>query len=242
MKTIAFALAAATLALASPAGAREYCGELANHYGPFDYRTDRPRLEIVDRAHFTEEVEAGIRGSTGHEVGGDLDYTLRASPNHHRALATLARIALRDKTVMIKLTKWPVECYFLRAQRFAPTDPVVHAIYGTYLLNLGQVDRSLTQYRTAIELDPDSAMINYNIGLAYLKKNDFAHALEHAHKAYNQGYPMPGLKNQLTKAGKWVEPPPAKDEAKDETNTPAADAAQKAAANTAVESATKLTQ
>ncbi|OON59495.1 hypothetical protein B0920_24285 [Massilia sp. KIM] len=238
MKTIALAIAAAALGLAAPAGAREYCGELANHYGPYDYRTDKPKLQIVERAHFTEAVEAGVRGATAHEVGGDLDYTLRASPNHHRALATLARIALRDKALMINQTKWPVECYFLRAERFAPDDAVVNSTYGSYLFNLGKIDQALVQYRKAIELDPDNAMINYNAGLAYMKKADFARALAHAHKAYEQGYPLPGLKNQLVKAGKWVEPAPAKEEA----DAPDADAARKAAANTGVEPATKATQ
>ncbi|SFB74598.1 tetratricopeptide repeat protein [Massilia yuzhufengensis] len=205
MKIIVLAIAAA-LALPSTASAREFCGKLENHYGPYDYRTEKGKLPIVDGAHFTEEVEAGIRGATD-ELGGDLDYTLRAFPNHHRALATLSRVALRDKVVMIPKTKWPVECYFLRAQRLAPNDAVVYNLYGAYLSSKGQRDEALAQYKEAIRFDPDNAMFNYNIGLAYLKKNDYEKALYHAHKAYDQRYPLPGLKNQLIKAGKWKDKP-----------------------------------
>jgi tetratricopeptide (TPR) repeat protein len=209
MKMLILAATVATLLLPGLAGAREFCGSLENHYGPFDYRTDKGNLGLVEHAHFTEDVEAGLRGSTAEFIGGDLDYTLRAFPNHHRALATLARVALRDKTLMIPNTKWPVECYFLRAQRFRPDDAMVYSTYGSYLYGQGKYDNALRQFKEAVSLDPENAMINYNIGLAYLKKSDFEHANEHAHKAYDQGYPLPGLKNQLIKAGKWVDIKPA---------------------------------
>jgi tetratricopeptide (TPR) repeat protein len=207
MKIIMLAASVALLALSGVAGANEYCGSLENHYGPFDYRTEKGKLPIVDHAHFTEDVEAGIKGSTD-ALGGDLDYTLRAFPNHHRALATLARVALRDKTLMIYKTKWPVECYFLRAERFAPDDAVVHATYGSYLYGAGKFDKALAEYKQAIDLDPDNSKINYDIGLAYMKNNDIPHALEHARKAYDKGYPLPGLKTQLIKAGAWTEHSP----------------------------------
>src|SRR5678816_4417104 len=63
------------------------CGPLANAYGPFDYRTDRTgtTLSIVEDNHFTPAVEQLISGITS-SVGGEIDYTLRAFPNHHRAL------------------------------------------------------------------------------------------------------------------------------------------------------------
>lgn len=206
MKTILYAAAAAMLALPAIASADNYCGELhTNHYGPYDYRTEKNKLIIVEGAHFTPEVERGQSGNTDY-LGGDLDYTLQASPNHHKALATLARVALRDKAVQLKAAKFPVECYFERAQRFAPDDGTVRAIYGSYLYGLGRIDQALAAYKEAIALEPDNAMINYNLGLTYLKKHDFEHANLYAHKAYEIGYPLAGLKNQLVKAGKWTDP------------------------------------
>jgi tetratricopeptide (TPR) repeat protein len=208
MKIVLHGIVAATLAWSGLASAAPFCGKLENHYGPFDYRTNKANLPLVENAHFTEEVERGLRGVTATEIGGDLDYTLRAFPNHHRALATLVNVSLRDKALQLKQMKYPVECYFMRAQQFAGTDAVVRGLYGSYLYGMGKHDKALAMYQEAIALDPDNAMLNYNIGLAYLKKTDFPRALEHAHKAYAQGYPLPGLKNQLVKAGKWTEPEP----------------------------------
>ena len=59
------------------------CGDLQNAYGPYDYRTATEfQKHLVEGAHFTPEVESlkGARGSA--TVGGDIDYTLRAFPNH----------------------------------------------------------------------------------------------------------------------------------------------------------------
>lgn len=240
MKTIALTLVAAALALPSLAGAEEYCGPLFDrHYGPFDYRTERSQLEVVEYAHFTQSVEAGIAGNTDY-LGGDLSYTLRASPNHHRALTTLARIALRDKTPKIPHMKWPVECYFLRAERYTPDDPFVYSIYASWLYGTGKLDKALTKYKQAVELDPANAANNYNIGLVYLKKGDFENAKMHAHKAYSLGYPLPGLKNQLIKAGKWTEPSPGKDE--DKTASTTGETAPKAADNGGAEPAAQATR
>jgi tetratricopeptide (TPR) repeat protein len=204
-------LCLATLVLMMPLGANaviNICGSLTNGYGPYDY-TDPDqkanKLPIVEGAHFTEEVEEGIKGATG-LLGGDLDYTLRAFPNHHRALASLARIALRDKAVQIPGAKYPVECYFVRAIRFKPTDGAVHASYGNYLFALGKSDRALDEFKRALQLDPENAGINYNLGLIYLKAKNYEQANAYANKAYALGFPLQGLKNMLIEAGKWEGP------------------------------------
>lgn len=206
MKLLPYLLAGAVLFASGGAHALNYCGELKNHYGPLDYRKrGQVNLEIVENAHFTPEVEAGIRGNTSY-LGGDLDYTLRAIPNHPRALATLAKVSLRDKVFKVPATKWPTECYFNRAIRFAPDDAAVRATYGTYLLALGKVDDAVGMFATAAELAPEDATINYNAGLAYLRKKDYDKARMHAKKAYEKDFPLPGLKNKLVEAGKWDEP------------------------------------
>lgn len=206
MKLLPCLLAATVLLTSTGAHAANYCGELKNHYGPLDYRKrGEVNLEIVENAHFTPEVEAGIKGTTSY-LGGDLDYTLRAIPNHPRALATLAMVALRDKQVKVPATKWPVECYFNRAIRFAPDDAAVRATYGTYLLALGKTDDAVGMFATAAEMAPEDPTINYNAGLAYFKKKEYAKSLVHAKKAYALGFPLPGLKNKLAAAGKWDEP------------------------------------
>ena len=105
------------------------CGGLANGYGPFDYRIERNgRLPIVDGAHFTPQVEFLIKGDRGY-LGQDLDYTLRASPNHHRALASVANWGVRTKGAQPPTLPRPVECYFDRAFRFQPDDTVPRLLF-----------------------------------------------------------------------------------------------------------------
>lgn len=179
-----------------------YCGELKNHYGPFDFRSRGPGgFALVEDAHFTAEVENGERGTTG-EIGGDIDYTLRAIPNHHRALETIGRISLRDKKLQMPSAKYPTECYFDRAIRFAPDDAVVRAVYGNFLAKLGRTNEAIRMLEAGADLAPENATINYNLGLLYMKTKKYDKAAEYAEKAYALGFPLPGLRNQLAQVRK----------------------------------------
>lgn len=206
MKKLVYPLAAALLLMSGAAYAQkrpQYCGELTTHYGPFDYRNPSSfNLPLVENAHFTSEVEAGVKGVTG-DIGGDIAYTLHAIPNHIRALATMAKIGLRDKKLQLRSAKYPVECYFDRALRFAPDDAMVKAVYGNYLFALGRTDDALDQFKAASEMLPADPTINYNTGLAYFKKKDYTSARRHAKLAYDQGFPLPGLKSKLAAVGQW---------------------------------------
>ncbi len=185
--------------------AENYCGELENGYGPFDHRKRalfQTEFKLVEGAHFTASVEQGTKGNTG-KAAADLDYTLRAIPNHPRALDSMARAALRAKSVHLVGARYPVECYFERAARFAPDDGAVRAVYGNYLFALGRRDESLKMFATAVALLPDDPAINYNAALAYFNAKNYKLANKHAQKAYALGFPLPGLKNKLLQAGKW---------------------------------------
>ena len=206
MRSTRVSIAALLLFASCASQAGELCGNLRSSYGPFDYRKRdefQSNFELVEGAHFTEGVEAGTRGNTG-TVGADLNYTLTVIPNHARALATMGRVGLKEKQVQLPGAKYPVECYFDRAIRFAPDDGAVRATYASYLFALGQTDTALNMFTIAVGLSPDDPTINYNTGLAYLKKKDYAKANQYAQKAYKLGFPLPGLKNKLVEAGKWV--------------------------------------
>jgi tetratricopeptide (TPR) repeat protein len=192
----------------SAAAATNYCGELKNAYGPFDYRMRAEHannFDLVEGAHFTPDDENGVRATT-RDIAADLDYTLRAIPNHHRALAAMARLAIRTKSVHLPGARYPVECWFERATRFAPDDGGVKAEFGNYLFALGKSDQAFAMFKEAAEMSPENATFNYNLGLAYLQKKDYAEALVYAKKAYALGFPLPGLKNKLIAAGKWENP------------------------------------
>ena len=184
----------------------EDCGTYVRHDPGGDYTNpaDREGLTVVEQYHFTPEVERLVRGASG-SLGADLSYTLEHFPNHHRALAAMTRLALRDKNRKPYGAHYSIDCYFDRALRFRPDDARVHALFGGYLLGLGLSDAALAQLQDAVRLEPNNATAHYNLGLLYLKRKDYAQARASAHTAYGMGFPLPGLKNQLTAAGQWRE-------------------------------------
>ena len=193
------------LVLAPSAWGEMYCGELRNAFGPFDYTKPEHRgeqLYLVESAHFTPEVESLTASNTGY-IGADLDYTLRAFPNHHRALQSMLRLSQKEKKAKPAGAKYSIDCYLERALRFKPDDPTVIMLHGILLNSQGKLDDAITRAERAAELSPNDANIHYNLGLFYFDKKNFAKSKEHAKIAYANGFPLPGLRNKLVKAGKW---------------------------------------
>jgi tetratricopeptide (TPR) repeat protein len=183
----------------------EECGALGNAFGPFDYRTaGRDTLKVVEDYHFTPEVERLVGGKSG-AIDGDLDYTLRAFPNHHRALFALAKYSLQKKTDRLPNMRHSVPCWFERAMRYAPDDGDVHAVFGYYLTRTGKHAASVAALEKAIELGSDSGNNYYNLGLVQLELKQYAKALDSAHKARERGFTLPGLKKKLQAIGQWRE-------------------------------------
>ena len=194
----------ALLALTGSVRAETDCGNLSNAYGPFNYIDPdhfNNKLNVVERHHFTSKVENLIEGESG-ALALDIDYTLRAFPNHHRALWSAAKLQLQRGWTP-DAHYFSADCYFDRAMRFQPKDGMVRMIYGIYLHKKQSYKDALVRYKEALELKPDSSEIYYNMGLLYVDTKDFANAKIAAEKAYGLGYPLPGLKNQLVRAGYW---------------------------------------
>ncbi|MBY0240369.1 MAG: tetratricopeptide repeat protein [Burkholderiaceae bacterium] len=198
---------AAAPALAAP----KICGVFDEPAALSDYRKGRTefavRLAQVERSSFSPDVESGAIGMAA--VSG-LDATLAAFPNHVPALNALTRLALKEKRAKLPGMKFPVECYYDRAQRFAPDDAAVYAAYAAYLLGLGLNDKAVEMYVRAVELDGRNVVIHYNLGLAYFKLNNYELANKYAQRAYNAGFPLPGLRSLLQNAGKWRHMPDEK--------------------------------
>ncbi|MHA4871524.1 tetratricopeptide repeat protein [Duganella sp. PWIR1] len=186
------------------ARAADDCPAYVKHDPGGDYTNpeDRQGLAVVENFHFTQNVERLIRGASG-ALGADISYTLEHFPNHHRALAAMSRLALRDKNRKPPGARYTIECFFDRALRYRPDDARVHALFGAYLLALGQTDAALEQLEHSARLEPENPTAHYNLGLLYLKKKDYDKARSSAQKAYGMGFPLPGLKNKLTAAGEW---------------------------------------
>lgn len=190
------------------------CGDLRNGYGPYDYRSDRDKLPIVDNSHFTPEIEALSLSYNGY-LGGELDYALRAFPNHHRALVAMMRLAERSKSPQVPNAKYSVACYFDRAIRFKADDTTVRMLFATYLNKYGRETEATQQLDYALTLAGDNAFTHNNLGLLYLELKNYEKALQQAHRAMALGLQRPELRDALKAAGKWIDPP---------TDAPAPDA------------------
>ena len=128
---------------------------------------------------------------------------MRYSPNHHRGLAALVRLSLKDKSPKPSGVNIPVECYLLRALEFKPSDAEVHKIYATYLARLGRDAEAIARFEQAEKLAPDDPYIAYNLGLLLTEKRDFDRARMYAEKAYAAGVELPGLREKLARQGQW---------------------------------------
>jgi hypothetical protein len=214
---LSITVGAAVLLASGSAGAQALgintyaCGPLAppGQYGPFDYRTAPPDVRHrVEDYHFTPVVEQGLGGSTG-TFGSDVDYTLRAFPNNPRALLAVARFSLQHHTERAPGARYVTECYFDRAVRFQPDDPMVHLLYAAYLKDRKRTAEARTQLDEAERLRGDAGNfdLDYNIGLLYFDIGAYDKALVAAKRAYALGAPLPALQNKLKAAGKWNDDP-----------------------------------
>lgn len=198
--SIAFCFAGQAIAL-------DECGDFkSGGYGPFDYWTDHSKLKIVEDFHFTPEVETLRKGKSGY-IGGDLDYTLRAFPNHPRALIAMIKLGEKEKNNRPVGAGFSVYCYLDRAMRFRPEDATVRMIAATYLAKRGKHEEALRHLEIAQQHSDGNGNLHYNIGLTYFELKRYDEALKHAHLAYHLGFQLPGLRNKLRAAGKWEDPP-----------------------------------
>jgi Tfp pilus assembly protein PilF len=172
--------------------------------GDYYNAEDAKGLTVVETFHFGPQVESLQRGMTG-MIGADLGYTLEHFPNHPRALAAMARLALRSKTPRAPGAPLTVECYFQRALAYVPSDGATRALYGAYLLSMKRDAEAVEQLQAALEFQETNAAAWYNLGLAQVRLKDWPAALASARKAYGQGFPLPGLRQQLKAAGQWRE-------------------------------------
>ena len=198
------AVLALTVLSSLNAQAEVWCPSFHWEFERLDVRAekDQRRIRAVQNHHFNADTENLIRGQTGY-VGGDLSFLVSHSPNHHRGLSALVRLALKDKTPKPVGVRIPVECYLLRALEFAPDDAEVYKIYGTYLARLGRNAEALARYQQAEKLSPDDPVIAYNMGLLLAETRDFEQARLYAKRAYAGGLELPGLRDKLARQGQW---------------------------------------
>lgn len=167
--------------------------------------SDWQRLKTVELNHLNENVRTLTKGQSVAHPGGDLMFILGIFPNHTPALELLVRLAVREDTVKPKGVGTPVPCTLQRAVAFRPDDAQARMIYGIYLARIGENEDAIKQLETAEKAASTDANILYNLGLLYFEKKNYDKALAYAQRAYERGFPLPGLKNKLSSVGKWRE-------------------------------------
>jgi tetratricopeptide (TPR) repeat protein len=70
-------------------------------------------------------------------------------------------------------------------------------------MDTGKTQDAVQKLEKAAELNSENGNVHYNLGLAYFTLKDYEKSLAHAQRAYALGFPLPGLRNKLEKAGKW---------------------------------------
>lgn len=141
----------------------------ASAFGPHDYRDPEHRvqyLEKVEDIQFTQDVIDFERGSTG-SVSHDLNYTLRAYPNQHRALAFMDQLFFKREKGEIQSdsgfyhffagmdhSRSSSQYYFQKPVEFAPDDPTLRIIHGIHYHKRKKFDEAIVQYQKAGQLLP----------------------------------------------------------------------------------------
>lgn len=182
------------------------CGDEASFVNPRDFRlrysTSRLTGQFEDGKvnHLDPAMEWMDAGRFSEFELRHIDFLLQRWPNHYLALQALIRFERGGGRA--SPTK-PAVCYFELAHMFAPKDANVLILQGIYFH--GQNDEEMTErsWQEALAIDPDSADAHYNLGLLYFNTERFDASLHHATAAYNAGYPLPGLRNKLRRAGHW---------------------------------------
>jgi tetratricopeptide (TPR) repeat protein len=157
--------------------------------------------------HFTQPVESLIKGNTDF-IGKDLDYTLRAFPNHHRALMSVIRYGERTKLATAPNMPRSIECYLDRAIRFSPDDAISRILYSMFLAKNNRKPEAIQQLDTAASgaEGKENPFTHYNLGLNYFDLKEYEKSEIQAKKAYGMGFKQPTLKENLKSVGKWTEP------------------------------------
>jgi tetratricopeptide (TPR) repeat protein len=187
----------------------------AGKYGPYDYnKTSSSDRNLVERIHFTEHYQAYRLGKAKFQKKSDhiietpaagFSYTLWAFPNHSYSLAAMEDIAFKNKNDTPPGAQLRIHCYFQRAVRFIPDDPLVRAIYGYYYARRGKKPEAVAQLHIAESLNDDDYSVAVYAAFAYFEIQEYEMALAAAKRAYKLGYQLPGLRKKFERAGIWKE-------------------------------------
>ncbi len=175
-------------------------GQVHNYFGKLTPQ-ERQLLKDNERVHLSKAM-AHLRSGKKHRLEyaeAEFKYILAIWPNHPASLQGMTDVAIRLGRPEV------ADFYFRKALEFFPEVPETYALYGIYLYKINDLDRSIEMLEKAVQLAPHSSQNHYLLGLSYYAAKQYDLALQHAQQAYNMGYPLPGLRDLLSKKGYRLE-------------------------------------
>ncbi|EAR21146.1 tetratricopeptide repeat protein [Nitrococcus mobilis] len=164
-----------------------------DYYAPASYP---PRLIKNVLGYHIKPAEEGLKAGNWTKAEGNIGFILNYFPNHPEGLKLALAYAAKsghDRFALDRIKK---------ALDINPKIAWTHLVYGVYLHRHNDLAAAEREYRKATELDTDLADAYYNLGLLLVDAGNIADAKKAAQKAYNLGYPLPGLRLKLQKAKK----------------------------------------
>jgi len=113
---------------------------------------------------------------------GELKFILGRVPNHPKALMLLSSIAQIIQNPALALN------HFTRALKFYPQHAVTHALFGNFLIDIGQIDIGISELKEAIRIDPKFKYAYVKLAEAYAKENKLELSREAMDQAKKLGY------------------------------------------------------
>lgn len=136
----------------------------------------------------------------------ELNYVFQRVPNHPDSLLVLTQLMreLPKNAPDFNLKLSRAQTYFKNALTVDPKQSNTHVLYGMFLqIDPTSLNDAITEYETAIKLNPRHTDAYYNLGLALVERHDYENALNAAKKAYALGHPLPGLRKKLQAVNAW---------------------------------------
>lgn len=209
-----FAIVLTLVTLPTVAFELKDCSELKWRRGkPYNYFADETRrvtgtfsgglLYLVESAHFTDSVRTLTGTSTGPQPS-DILFVLSTIPNHPAALDAYSRYETQYHSFSsfrqrkdTRAPEYKADCLISRAASLFPQYSSTFLVWGIHYFREKKFEAAAEKMLKALELEPDSAEIKYNLGLVYLELDKLDIAKKYASEAYSEGFPLVGLMNKI---------------------------------------------
>jgi tetratricopeptide (TPR) repeat protein len=155
---------------------------------------------LLQRARFVGDAEQ--RKSILRAARSETEFTYSRS---NRTSPLFLYVAIQMATIVSELGDAPGAISML--QEVLKEQPQAEILYSAIAVSQMKLNRSREAKETLLQgvkvLERESAEVYYNLGLVSLELGEVDSAADYASRAYELGFPLPGLRNRLQKLGKF---------------------------------------